>query len=119
MLSYGFEGQLLIFLYVAIGSVSLCGIIDLLSNMSVPTITINYESQNIISKYIGNELYKSDRRLRNQYDIFYFDEIIHCEIDSRKLLIKLRYGHIKTLHLIFFTKRQIEKIKKEIDNIIK
>lgn len=116
---YGFDGQLLIFIYVMIGIVPVWGIVALYYNMFIPTITINNDTQTIISGWVANELYKKDRRLENQFGIFYFDEITNCEIDNNKLNIKLRYGRVKTLYLNFFTKSQILKIKKEIDKIIK
>ncbi len=118
MIFYGFEGQLLIFLYIIIGIVPLCGILALCSNMFIPTITINYNTKTIITDFVANELYKNDRHLRNQGDMFYFDEITKCEIDNKKMQITLKYSQIKTLHLSFFTKDQIRKIQKEIDKII-
>ncbi len=99
--------------------VSLCGIFTLCSNMFVPTITIDHNSKTITLDFVANELYKNNRHLRNQGDVFYFTEIIDCEIDNKKMFITLRYDQIKTLYLNFFTKCQIAKIKKEIDDIIK
>lgn len=118
MIFYGFEGQLLIFLYIMIGIVPLWGILALCSNMFIPTITFNYNAKTIITDFVANELYKNDRHLRNQGDKFYFDEITKCEIDNKKMQITLKYGQVKILHLSFFTKDQICKIQKEIDKII-
>lgn len=118
MISYGFEGQFLIFLYTMIGVVPLCGVFSLCSNVFIPTITFSYHSKIIITDFIANVLYKNDRHLRNQGDKFYFDEITKCEIDNKKMQITLKYGQVKTLNLIFFTKNQIHKIQKEIDKII-
>lgn len=116
---YGFEGQLLIFLYIMIGIVPLCGILALCSNMFIPTITFDYNSKTIITDFIANELYKNDKHLRNQGDVFYFDEITNCEIDNKKMLITLKYGQVKTLYLSFFTKSQVCKIQKEIEKIMR
>ena len=118
MISYGFVGQFLIFLYTLIGIVPLCGAFALCTNTFIPIITFNYLSKTIVTDFIANELYKEDKHLRNQGDIFYFDEIAKCEIDNKKIIIILKYGQAKTLHLSSFTKNQINKIKKEIDNII-
>ncbi len=115
---FEFKGQLLVFLYIMIGIVPLCGIFALCSNMFVPTITIDYNSKTITSDFVANELYKNNRHLRNQGDVLYFIEITDCEIDNKKMFITLRYGQIKTLYLNYFTKKQISKIKKEIDRII-
>lgn len=117
ILHYGFNEQLFIFVYVMISLVPLCGILSLCSNLSVPTITIDYNSKTIITDFVANELCKNDV-LRNQGDVFYFDEVINCETDNKKMFIMLRYGRIKTLHLNLFTKGQIAKIKKEIDKIV-
>jgi hypothetical protein len=115
---YGFEGQLLIFLYLMIGLVPLCGVIALCSNTFIPSISFNYSAETIITDFVANELYKNDRHLRNQGDMFYFDEIINCEIDNKKLILTLKYGQVKTLYLSSFTKSQIYKIYNEIKKII-
>ena len=116
---YGFNGQLLIFIYVMIGCVPLCGIVALCTNSFLPSISIDYNSETIVSNSVANELYKQDKHLRNQGDLFYFDEITNCETDGKKMIITLRYGRVKNLYLNFFTKKQIIKIKSEIDKIIK
>ena len=115
---YGFEGQLLIFLYLMIGLVPLCGVIALCSNTFIPSIYFNYSAETIITDFVANELYKNDRHFRNQGDMFYFDEIINCEIDNKKLILTLKYGQVKTLYLSAFTKSQIYKIYNEIEKII-
>ena len=113
----GFGGELLIFVYVIIGLVPLCGIISICIGMS-PTIVINHNFKTITSNGIANEFYKSDKHYRNQCDEFYYDEIVNCEINGKKLEIKLKYGQTKTLNLSFFTKNQRLKIKNEIFKII-
>ncbi len=118
MYFFGFERQLLIFLYIMIGIVPLCGIVALFSNMFVPKITIDYNFKTITSDFVANELYKNNKHLKNQGDIFYFKEITNCKTDNKKMFITLIEGKTKTLYLTFFTKRQIEKIKVEIDKII-
>lgn len=115
---YGFEGQLLIFLYIMIGLVPLWGIIALCSNIFIPSISFNYNAKTIITNFVANELYKNDKHLRNQGDLFHFDEIINCEIDNKKVIITLKYGQVKTLYLSFFTKSQILKIYNEVKKII-
>lgn len=119
MIFYGFEGRLLIFLYIIIGIVPLWGILALCSNMFIPTVTFHYNTKTIITDFVANELYKNNRHLRNQGDKFYFDEITKYEIDNKKIQITLKYGHVKILYLSFFTKDQIRKIEKELDKIIK
>ena len=118
ILYYGYEGQLSVFLYVIIGVVPLCGISSICVGMS-PTIIISKETQTIKTLSIADERYKINRSIHNTATIIYFDEIENCIIEGNKLIIKLRYGHVKTLYLNFFTKSQIEKMKKEIDKIIK
>ena len=115
---YGFEGQLLIFLYIIIGLVPLCSVFALCSNTFIPSISFNYNAKTIITDFVANELYKNDRHFRNQGDVFYFDEIINCEIDNKKLILTLKYDQVKTLYLSFFTKSQIHKIYNEIKKII-
>lgn len=66
MIFYGFEGQLLIFLYIIIGIVPLCSILVLCSNMFIPTVTFHYNAKTIIIDFVANELYKKNRHLRNQ-----------------------------------------------------
>lgn len=94
MIFYGFEGQLLIFLYIIIGIVPLCSILVLCSNMFIPTVTFHYNAKTIIIDFVANELYKKNRHLRNQGDMIYFDEITKCEIDNKKMQITLKYGHL-------------------------
>ena len=115
---YGFEGQLLILLYILIGLVPLCGVFALCSNTFIPSITFDYSAKTIITDWVANELYKYDRGFRNQGDVFHFDEIINCDIDNKKVILTLKYGQVKTLYLSFFTKGQIRKIQKEIDKIM-
>ena len=115
---YGFEGQLLIFLYIMIGLVPLCGVFALCSNTFIPSISFNYNAKTIITNFVANELYRNDRHLRNQGDVFYFDEIINCEIDKKKVIITLKYGQVKTMNLSAFTKSQVCKIYREIKKII-
>lgn len=116
---YGFEGQLLIFLYIMIGLVPLWGVFALCSNTFIPSISFNYNAKTIITDFVANELYKNDRHFRNQGDVFHFDEIINCEIDHKKVILTLKYGQVKTLYLSFFTKSQIHKIYNEIQKIMK
>lgn len=115
---YGFEGQLLIFLYIMIGLVPLWGVFALCSNIFIPSISFNYSTKTIVTDFVANELYKNDKHFRNQGDVFYFDEIINCEIDNKKVIITLKYGQVKTLYLSFFTQSQIYKIYNEINKII-
>ena len=115
---YGFEGQLLIFLYTMIGLVPLWGVFALCSNTFIPSITFDYSAETIITDWVANELYKYDRGLRNQGDEFYFDEIINCEIDNKKVILTLKYGQVKIMYLSAFTKSQIHKIYNEIKKII-
>ena len=116
---YGFEGQLLIFLYVMIGIVPLGGVLALCTNTFIPSVTFNYDAETIVTDFVANELYKNDKHLRNQGDLFYFDEIVNCAIDRKKIIITLKYGQVKTLQLSSFTKSQINKIHKEIIKITK
>lgn len=115
---YGFDGQLLIFLYIMIGLVPLWGVFALCSNIFIPSISFNYSTKTIVTDFVANELYKNDRHFRNQGDVFYFDEIINCEIDNKKLIITQKYGQVKTLYLSFFTQKQVFKISEEIKKII-
>lgn len=115
---YGFEGQLLIFLYIMVGVVPLWGVFALCSNTFIPSISFNYNTKTIVTDFVANELYKNDKSFRNQSDVFYFDEIINCEIDNKKVIITLKYGQVKTMNLSFFTKNQVIKIFKEIKKII-
>lgn len=115
---YGFEGQLLIFLYIMIGLVPLLGVFALCSNTFIPSISFDYNAKTIITDFVANELYKNDRHFKNQGDVFHFDEIINCEIDNKKVILTLKYGQVKTLYLSFFTKGQIHKIYNEIKRII-
>lgn len=101
-----------------IGLVPLCGVFALCSNTFIPSISFNYNAKTITTDFIANELYKNDKHFRNQGDVFYFDEIINCEIDNKKVIITLKYGQVKTLYLGFFTKNQIYKIYNEIKKII-
>lgn len=114
---YGFKGNLFILLYIMIGIVPLWGIFALCTNTFTPTITFDYHAKTIIADFIANELYKNNKHLRNQGDMFYFDEINSCKIDNKKMIITLKYGQVKTLYLCFFTKSQIYKIQKEIEKI--
>lgn len=114
---YGFNGQLLIFMYVMIGIVPLCGIWALCTNTFIPSITFNYTTKTIVADFVANELYNSDKHLKNQGCSFYFDEINTCKIENKKVIITLKYGEIKTLNLSFFTKKQIYQIQKEIAKI--
>ena len=98
-----------------IGIVPLWGVFALCSNTFIPTITFNYNTKTIIIDFIANELYKSDKHLRNQGDLLYFNEITNCEMDNKKLIITLKYGQVKIMYLSFFTKSQIYKIYKEIN----
>jgi hypothetical protein len=116
---YGFEGQSLIFLYIMIGLVPLCGAFELCSNICIPSISFNYSTKTIVTDFVANEQYKNDRHFRNQGDVFYFDEIINCEKDNKKLIITQKYGQVKTLYLSFFTQKQVFKISEEIKKIIK
>ena len=115
---YGFEGQLLIFLYIMVGVVPLWGAFALCSNTFIPSISFNYNTKTIVTDFVANELYKNDKSFRNQSDVFYFDEIINCEIDNKKVIITLKYGQVKTMNLSFFTKNQVIKISEEIKKII-
>ena len=115
---YGFEGQLLIFLYIMIGLVPLWGVFALCSNTFIPSISFNYSTKTIVTDFVANNQYKNDRNFRNQGDVFYFDEIINCEIDNKKLIITQKYGQVKTLYLSFFTQKQVFKIFEEIKKII-
>ena len=115
---YGFEGQLLIFLYIMIGLVPLWGVFALCTNIFIPSISFNYSTKTIVTDFVANEQYKNDRHFRNQGDIFYFDEIINCEIDNKKMIITQKYDQTKTLYLCFFTQRQIFQIFAEIKKIM-
>ena len=115
---YGFEGQLLIFLYIMIGLVPLWGVFALCSNIFIPSISFDYSTKTIVTDFVANEQYKNDRHFRNQGDVFYFDEIINCEIDNKKLIITQKYGQVKTMYLSFFTQKQIFKVFEEIKKII-
>ena len=115
---YGFEGQLLIFLYIMIGLVPLWGVFALCTNIFIPSISFNYSTKTIVTDFVANEQYKNDRHFRNQGDVFYFDEIINCEIDNKKMIITQKYGQVKTLYLSFFTQKQVFKIFEEIKKII-
>lgn len=115
---YGFEGQLLIFLYIMIGLVPLWGVFALFSNTFIPSISFNYSTKTIVTDFVANDQYKNDRNFRNQGDVFYFDEIIDCEIDNKKLIITQKYGQVKTLYLSFFTQKQVFKIFEEIKKIL-
>ncbi|MBR2933373.1 MAG: hypothetical protein IKC33_03580 [Clostridia bacterium] len=115
---YRFEGQLLIFLYIMIGLVPLCGVFALCSNTFIPSISFDYNAKTIITDFVANELYKNDRHFRNQGDVLHFDEITNCEIDNKKLILTFKYDQVKTLYLSFFTKSQIHKIYNEIKKII-
>ena len=116
---FGFKGQLLIFLYIMIGVVPLCGIFAICFNIFIPSISINYSTKTIVTDFVANEQYKNDKSFRNQGDVFYFSEIIDCKIDNKKLIISQKFGQTKTLYLNFFTKKQVLKISKEIEKIIK
>ena len=115
---YGFEGQLLIFLYIMIGLVPLWGVFALCSNIFIPSISFDYSTKTIVTDFVANEQYKNDRHFRNQGDVFYFDEIINCEIDNKKLIITQKYGQVKTMYLSFFTQKQIFKVFEEIKKLI-
>ncbi|MBR2616880.1 MAG: hypothetical protein IKC56_01415 [Clostridia bacterium] len=115
---YGFSRQFLIFLYVLIGCVPLCGLISLFVGM-YPAIMLNNDSKTIKTLSIPDERYKIKKSLYNTTATISFNEINSCEIENKKLIIKLRYGHEKILFLNFFSKSQIAKIKKQIDEIIK
>ena len=119
MLICGFDGQFLILLYVLIGLIPTWCVISLFSNMSIPTITMDNNTNRIITDWIANERYKSDRGFINQGDELYYDEIISCDIDKNKLIVKLSYGQTKTFYLGAFTPKQILQIKNEIDMILK
>ena len=102
---YRFEGQLLVFLYIMIGLVPLCGVFALCYNTFIPSISFDYNAKTIITDFVANELYKNNRHFRNQGDVLHFDEIINCEIDNKKLILTFKYDQVKTLYLSFFTKR--------------
>lgn len=118
MVNYGFSGQLLILLYTMIGIIPLCSIIAIITGMSSPTILIDNCTRKISANFIANDRYKSNHNLRNQFTEIYFDEIIDCHKDKNNLIFKMKYDQNKTLYLYFFTKKQIESIKKEINKIM-
>ena len=118
MINYRFGSQLLIFTYVMVGVVPLCGIISICAGIS-PTLMISKETATIKTLSIPDERYKIHKNAHNTEAVICFDEIDNCIIEDNKLIIKLRYGHEKTLYLGAFTKSQIIKIKSEIDKIIK
>lgn len=115
---YGFDGQLLIFLYVIIGVVPLCSIIALITGIFSPTIIIDNNARKIDAHFISNEIYKSNHNLRNSFTIIHFDEIVECVRETNKLIFVMKYNHVKTLYLSSFTEKQIIKIKNEIDKHI-
>ena len=117
IIKYGFDKQLLVLLYLTIGIIPLCSIVALASGMSIPTVIINNDSKTIKFYFIANELYKRDKNLKNQMGTIPFDEIIGCEIDKNKLIIKLKYDSIKMLYLSSFSEKQINNIKNAIDSI--
>ena len=119
IVTYGFDGQFLIFLYVVIGVVPSSGIAFVVEGIAIPTVTINNDSKTVIFDWVANELYRYDRSFRNQGETFHFDEIIGCELHKNKLIIKEKYGRTKTLYLYCFSKRQIDTIKSSIDEIAK
>lgn len=109
ILYYGLEGQFLIFLYVMIGIFPLCGIISVCAGMS-PKVIIDKDNLRTLS--VADERYKTNKSIHNTQAVIYFEEITDCVVEGNKLIIKLRYDQTKTLYLSFFTKGQIEKIKK-------
>lgn len=119
MINYGFDGQLLIFLYVMIGVVPLGSIIALITGMCSPTIIIDNYAKCINASFIANEQYKNSHNPRHSFTSIYFDEIIDCANEKHKLIIIMKYNQTKTLFLNFFTKKQIIKIKNEINKNIK
>lgn len=118
MVKYGFNGQLLIFLYVMIGIIPLCGITAIISGICSPSILIDKTVKKIRANFIANKSYKNNHNLRNSFTDIYFDEIVDCTIDKNKLIFKMKYDNTEVLHLYFFIKSQIIKIKMEIDKII-
>ena len=111
---HGFEGQLLIFMYVMIAVVPLCGFIVLCNNMFVPRVVVDINCRTISADWIVTDIYMIDKRLRNQGYFFHFDEISNCEIDNTKIYITLTHGQIRTLYLGWFSKNQIRKIQEFI-----
>ena len=83
----------------------------------VPKIIFDKDSKTIITLSIPDERYMINKLTRNTGTIIHFDEINDCFIEKNKIIIRMRYGHNKTLYLNLFTNCQILKIKREIDNI--
>ena len=116
ILCCGLEKEFLLFIYVIIGIIPLCGIVILTTGM-VPKIIFDKDSKTIITLSIPDERYMINKLTRNTGTIIHFDEINDCFIEKNKIIITMRYGQNKTLYLNLFTNCQILKIKREIDNI--
>lgn len=116
ILCCGLEKEFLLFIYVIIGIIPLCGIVSLTIGM-VPKIIFDKESKTIITFSIPDERYMINKLTRNTGTIIHFDEINDCFIEKNKIIITMGYGQNKTLYLNLFTNCQILKIKREIDNI--
>ena len=112
----GLEKQFLLFIYVIICIIPLCGIISLSMGM-VPKIIFDKDSKTILTFSIPDERYMINKSTRNTGIIIHFDEINDCFVEKNKIIITMRYGQNKILYLNLFTNCQILKIKREIDKI--
>ena len=117
MINYGFEGQLLIALYVLIGVVPICSLVFMMAGLG-PTILIDKASNTINTIGIADERYKMDKNMRNTQAIIHLDEIFDCRVYKKNMIFKIKYANDKVLDLSAFSFNQILMIQKEIEKII-
>ena len=89
ILCCGLEKEFLLFIYVIIGIIPLCGIVSLTIGM-VPKIIFDKESKTIITFSIPDERYMINKLTRNTGTIIHFDEINDCFIEKNKIIIAMR-----------------------------
>lgn len=112
MFCYGFDGQLLIALYVLLGVVAVCALIAMLGNL-VPSITISHNT--IRTHAIYDERSRIARNHMNTFTTIHLDEVQMCEITERAIMLSMKWDGKKILFLSAFSNKQIANIKKEID----
>ena len=103
ILCCGLEKEFLLFIYVIIGIIPLCGIVSLTIGM-VPKIIFDKDSKTIITLSIPDERYMINKLTRNTGTIIHFDEINDCScvcdyLENGLIFENLTKG--KTTQLVF------------------
>lgn len=112
MIKFGFDGQLLIGLYVIIGVVPICAIVAICIGWG-PTIQIDDVAKTITAFAIYDE--RRSQGKNSMFTLISIDEILQCDIENKTILLKMKWNTYKRLYLSAFTNKQILKIKNDIN----